>query len=94
MRVFRHRLSLLGKFSLLSLVLIVALGAVLATKLEWQIERRALENAEELARVTAQVGVARHLVSRDFGEPCRRCGCPRSTPSCAIPGSRRSASSG
>ena len=69
MRVFRHRLSLLGKFSLLSLVLIVALGAVLATKLEWQIERRALENAEELARVTAQVGVARHLVSRDFGKP-------------------------
>ena len=69
MRVFRHRLSLLGKFSLLSLVLIVALGAVLATQLEGQIERRALENAEELARVTARVGVARHLVSRDLGKP-------------------------
>jgi diguanylate cyclase (GGDEF)-like protein len=69
MRVFRHRLSLLGKFSLLSLVLMVALGAVLATQLEGQIERRALENAEELARVTARVGVARHLVSRDLGKP-------------------------
>ncbi|HYH88908.1 MAG TPA: GGDEF domain-containing protein, partial [Solirubrobacteraceae bacterium] len=67
--MFRHRLSLLGKFSLLSLALIVALGAVLATQLEGQIERRSLENAEELARVTAQVGVARHLVARDLGAP-------------------------
>ena len=69
MRLRRPRLSLLGQFSLLSLVLIVALGAVVGTKLEAQIEHRALENAEEFAWVTAQVGVARHLVPRDLRTP-------------------------
>jgi diguanylate cyclase (GGDEF)-like protein len=64
----RPRLSLLGQFSLLSLVLIGALGAVLATVLESQIEHRALANAEQIARVTAQVGVAPRLVSRDLTE--------------------------
>lgn len=69
MPVRRPRLSLLGQFSLLSLVLIVGLGLVLATVLEGQIERRALANAEQLAQVTAQVGVAPHLVSRDLTRP-------------------------
>ena len=63
------RLSLLGQFSLLSLVLIGALGFVLATVLEGQIERRAVENAEQLGQVTAQVGVAPQLVSRDLTRP-------------------------
>jgi len=65
----RPRLSLLGQFSLLSLALIVALGLVLASVLESQIERRALANAEQIARVTAQVGVAPLLVSRDLRTP-------------------------
>jgi hypothetical protein len=65
----RLRLSLLGQFSLLSLVLIAALGAVLATVLESQIERRALANAERIARVTAQVGVAPRLAGRDLLTP-------------------------
>jgi diguanylate cyclase (GGDEF)-like protein len=65
----RPRLSLLGQFSLLSLVLIVGLGLVLASVLESQIERRALANAEQFARVTAQVGVAPRLVSRDLQRP-------------------------
>ncbi len=69
MSVRRPRLTLLGQFSLLSLVLIGALGLVLATVLEHQIERRALENAEQLAQVTAQVGVAPQLVSRDLTRP-------------------------
>jgi diguanylate cyclase (GGDEF)-like protein len=69
MRIRRPRLSLLGQFSLLSLVLIVLLGGVLATVLEGQIERRALANAEQIARVTAQVGVAPRLVSRDLTRP-------------------------
>src|SRR5215217_2547317 len=69
MRARGHRLSLLGQFSLLSLVLIAALGAVLATKLEAQIERRALDNAEQLALVTARVGVAPRLVARDLVHP-------------------------
>src|SRR5215213_8326613 len=69
MRARGHRLSLLGQFSLLSLLLIAALGAVLATVLEGQIERRALEGAEQLALVTAQVGVAPHLTSRDLLRP-------------------------
>src|SRR5215213_8417896 len=69
MRARGHRLSLLGQFSLLSLMLIAALGAVLATVLEGQIERRALEGAEQLALVTAQVGVAPHLTSRDLLRP-------------------------
>src|SRR5215211_1054726 len=64
-----HRLSLLGQFSLLSLVLIGALGAVLATKLEGQIERRALQHAEQLSRVTGQVGVAPRLMMRDLEQP-------------------------
>jgi diguanylate cyclase (GGDEF)-like protein len=69
MSVRRLCLSLLGQFSLLSLLLIGALGLVLATALEGQIERRALENAEQLAQVTAQVGVAPQLVSRDLTRP-------------------------
>src|SRR5215211_1481844 len=69
MRVRGKRLSLLGQFSLLSLVLIAALGVVLATVLETQIERRALTNAEQLAWVTAQVGVAPHLFARDLKTP-------------------------
>jgi diguanylate cyclase (GGDEF)-like protein len=67
--VRRPRLSLLGQFSLLSLILIVSLGGVLATVLESQIERRALANAEQLARVTAQVGVAPQLMARDLSRP-------------------------
>src|SRR4051794_34764852 len=69
MRAPRVRLSLLGQFSLLSLVLIAALGAVLATALEGQIERHALDNAEQLALVTARVGVAPRLTSRDLRKP-------------------------
>ena len=42
---------------------------MLATVLEGQIERRALANAEQLARVTAQVGVAPRLVPRDLQTP-------------------------
>jgi diguanylate cyclase (GGDEF)-like protein len=69
MRAPRVRLSLLGQFSLLSLALIAALGAVLATALEGQIERHALDNAEQLALVTARVGVAPRLTSRDLRTP-------------------------
>jgi diguanylate cyclase (GGDEF)-like protein len=69
MSIRRPRLSLLGQFSLLSLVLITALGLVLATVLEGQIERRALANAEQLANVTAQVGVAPQLMARDLSRP-------------------------
>jgi diguanylate cyclase (GGDEF)-like protein len=69
MPIRRPRLSLLGQFSLLSLVLIVGLGGVLATVLEGQIERRALANAEQIARVIAQVGVAPQLVRRDLTRP-------------------------
>src|SRR5215210_5749213 len=69
MRARGKRLSLLGQFSLLSLVLIAALGAVLAPKLEGQIEHRALENAEQLAWVTGQVGVSPRLVTRDLVHP-------------------------
>src|SRR5829696_5476121 len=72
MRARGHRLSLLGQFSLLSLVLIAALGVVLAAVLETQIERRALMNAEQLAWVTAQVGVAPHLFARDLKSPMSR----------------------
>src|SRR4051794_33169937 len=69
LRARGHRLSLLGQFSLLSLILIAALGAVVATVLEAQFDRRALEGAEQLALVTARVGVAPHLTSRDLLRP-------------------------
>jgi diguanylate cyclase (GGDEF)-like protein len=56
------RLSLLGAFSLLSLVLIAAIGVVLGLVLHSRIERRALLDAERLAEVVTRVGVYPHLI--------------------------------
>jgi diguanylate cyclase (GGDEF)-like protein len=56
------RLSLLGAFSVLSLVLIAAIGVVLGLVLQSRIERRALLHAERLAEVVTRVGVYPHLI--------------------------------
>src|SRR5688500_12582426 len=69
MRVRRNRLTLLGKFSLLSLGVILVLGLGVATVLTARIEQRALRNAEELAGVTRDLGVAPQLRSEDLTAP-------------------------
>ena len=53
----RLRLSLLGKFSLLSLLVIAALGVAIGAVLHQRIERRALIDAGRDAMLLGQVGV-------------------------------------
>jgi diguanylate cyclase (GGDEF)-like protein len=69
MRALRRRLTLLGQFSLLSLGVILVLGFGVATVLTAGIERRALRNAEELAEVARDLGVAPQLLSQDLQAP-------------------------
>ena len=60
------RPSLLGAFSLLSFLLIAALGITLGLVLQSRIERRALLDAERLAEVVTRVGVYPHLAPREL----------------------------
>jgi diguanylate cyclase (GGDEF)-like protein len=66
MRPGGHRLTLLQAFSVLSLVVVVALGVSLGAILHARIERRAVADTTRLAEAVARVGVAGQL--RD-GEP-------------------------
>ncbi len=64
------RLSLLGAFSLLSLVLIAALAMVLGLVLQSRFERRATLDAKRLAEVVTRVGVYPHIKPGElFGGP-------------------------
>jgi diguanylate cyclase (GGDEF)-like protein len=68
-----HGTSLLGRFSLLSLLLVAALGFGLAQLLRHQIHDRALANAEGAARLVAEVGIQSHLSPADLiRAPTRR----------------------
>jgi diguanylate cyclase (GGDEF)-like protein len=69
MRVSAPRLSLLGKFSLLSLVLIAGLGVSVAAVLHARIERRALVDAQRVAEIFAAAGVQSHLRPSDLERP-------------------------
>jgi diguanylate cyclase (GGDEF)-like protein len=66
MRIRLPRLSLLQTFGVVSLLVMMAMGATLGTLLHERIERRALQDTQRLAVTIAHVGVAGQL--RD-GEP-------------------------
>jgi diguanylate cyclase (GGDEF)-like protein len=66
MRQPTSRLSLLGRFSLMSLAVIAALGLAMGLTLKHQIEHRALARASQLAEVVAQLGVRPMLERSDF----------------------------
>jgi diguanylate cyclase (GGDEF)-like protein len=68
MRIRLPRLSLLQTFGVVSLLVMMAMGATLGTLLHERIERRALQDTQRLAVTIAHVGVAGQL--RD-GEPDR-----------------------
>src|SRR3954447_21011468 len=66
MRALLRRPSLLTKFSVLSLVVIAALGLVVGSMLHRQIERRALAEATSLAEVMTRVGLQPTLLAGDL----------------------------
>jgi diguanylate cyclase (GGDEF)-like protein len=66
MRQWSARLSLLGRFSLMSLAVIAALGLAMGLTLKAQIEDRALARASQLAEVVAELGVQSRLQPGDF----------------------------
>jgi diguanylate cyclase (GGDEF)-like protein len=66
MRIRLPRLSLLQTFGVVSLLVIMTMGATLGTLLHRRIERRALQDTQRLAVTIAHVGIAGQL--RD-GEP-------------------------
>jgi diguanylate cyclase (GGDEF)-like protein len=65
----RLRLSLLGRFSLLSLVLVAALGVVAGTVLHQRVERRAVADANRLATASAQVAALGTIHAADLRGP-------------------------
>src|SRR4051794_34110478 len=68
----RHRfgrLSLLGRFGLMSLAVLVALGLAIGITLKRQIESRALDRATQLAQVVAEIGVQSRLQPGDLARP-------------------------
>jgi diguanylate cyclase (GGDEF)-like protein len=66
MRQPTSRLSLLGRFSLMSLAVIATLGLAIGLTLKRQIEHRALARASQLAEVVAELGVRPRLERDDF----------------------------
>jgi diguanylate cyclase (GGDEF)-like protein len=66
MREGSARLSLLGRFGLMSLAVLVTLGAAIGLTLKHQIERRALHRATQLAQVIADIGMGSRLERSDL----------------------------
>ena len=66
MRHWSSRLSLLGRFSLMSIIVISALGLAIGLTLKRQIEQRALARATQLAEVVAELGVQPRLQPSDL----------------------------
>ena len=69
MREWSRRLSLLGRFGLMSLAVLVALGLAIGITLKRQIESRALDRATQLAQVIAEIGVQSRLQPGDLARP-------------------------
>jgi diguanylate cyclase (GGDEF)-like protein len=63
------RLSLLGRFGLMTLAVLVALGLSIGITLKRQIEARALQRATQLAEVIAEVGVESRLAATNLDGP-------------------------
>src|SRR5215216_6012324 len=66
MRALVRRPSLLTKFSVLSLLVIVAMGVGVGSMLHRHIERRALAEATSLAEVMTRVGMQPTLLRGDL----------------------------
>jgi diguanylate cyclase (GGDEF)-like protein len=66
MRTLLRRPSLLTKFSMLSLVVIAALGLGVGAMLHRQIERRALKEATHTAELTTRIGIEPILLPGDL----------------------------
>jgi diguanylate cyclase (GGDEF)-like protein len=74
MRGFLRRLrvrrpGLLGRFTLLSLLAVTAMGLVLAQTLRVQIRERALQNASQSADLIARFGIQPQLAGTDLSRP-------------------------
>jgi diguanylate cyclase (GGDEF)-like protein len=69
MRLRLARLSLLGRFALMTFAVLVALGLAIGVTLKRQIEHRALDRATQLAEVIAEIGVQSHIQAGDLGRP-------------------------
>src|SRR5215216_4328262 len=65
MRSWLARVSLLGRFTAMGLVVVAALGLALKR----QIERRGMERAVDHAEVMSQIGVQHHLRGGDLRYP-------------------------
>jgi diguanylate cyclase (GGDEF)-like protein len=63
------RVSLLGRFTAMGLVVVAALGLAIGLVLKAQIERRALNRAVQHAEMMAQLSVQPHLVRGDLRYP-------------------------
>jgi diguanylate cyclase (GGDEF)-like protein len=63
------RVSLLGRFTVMGLLVVAALGLAIGLVLKHQIERRAQERAVSSAQLLAQVGVQTQLRSADLRYP-------------------------
>jgi diguanylate cyclase (GGDEF)-like protein len=65
----RARVSLLGRFTVMGIVVVAALGVAIGLVLEKQIERRALDRTVETAKVIATLGIESSLKREDFSYP-------------------------
>jgi diguanylate cyclase (GGDEF)-like protein len=69
MRSWSARISLLGRFTAMGVIVVAALGIAIGLVLKQQIERRALERTIQDARVIAQLGVQPSLERGDLHYP-------------------------
>ena len=69
MRSWSTRVSLLGRFTVMGLVVVAALGLAIGLVLKHQIEQRALAHAVQNARMIAEVGVQTQLENGDLRYP-------------------------
>src|ERR671923_146754 len=69
MRSWSARVSLLGRFTAMGVVVVAALGLAIGYVLKQQIEHRALDRAVQNARMIAQLGVQPHLQPGDLRYP-------------------------
>jgi diguanylate cyclase (GGDEF)-like protein len=69
MRSWSARVSLLGRFTAMGVIVVAALGLAIGLVLKKQIEQRALDRTVETARVIAQLGVQPSLKNGDLHYP-------------------------
>ena len=69
MKSWTTRFSLLGRFTVMGLLVVAALGLAIGLVLKHQIEQRALEHAVQNSRVIAEVGVQSQLRTGDMRYP-------------------------